>query len=440
MTKERTLLERLPVPAWLPRIARTIPFRVGLVVVCLTVHLIAITTLGRTQFHRPFDAAPDEPPHFLTPTTGIARNWDRLVVSRWDTGHYTTIALRGYTLCPKNGFPDGNFAPTQFTCDLAFYPTYPWLAWAVSLGGRLPIDWTFLAISLVCSGIFLFLWTGPWFVARMGLWPTYVSFIVLNVFTTAYTLVTAQTEPLALVLTLGAFVALMGRRFLLGALLAGAASAVRITALSTGLAYGLALIAVTVQQWPLDRRALGRRALELVASGWGVLALLGYYAFRFHDPFVYLHAHAQTHGHNPSFARLFAPDIDQVAAAIDHPLHEGVWLAAALLWFGLGHREALARFSLPERVFCYALFGICVVVAAYGTADLAFQGMNRYLILCFPLFLAIAAQTARRPFVLAVWIVICVWHYWNIDLCEYTGGPGNNTLKMCHAAHWIGRI
>ena len=126
--------------------------------------------------------------------------------------------------------------------------------------------------------------------------------------------------------------------------------------------------------------------------------------------------------------------------AIDHPMHEGVWLAAGLLWFGLGHKEALQHFSIPERVFCYVLFVMCVGVAVYGTADLAFQGINRYLLLCIPLFFAMAAAMARRPFVLVLWLLLCTWHYRNIDLCEYAGGPGNNTLKQCHAQHWIGRI
>jgi hypothetical protein len=439
-SKAPRLFDRLAVPPWLPRVAQTVPFRLAVVVVALAVHLAAIVILGQERFGLPFNRAPHEAPHLVHPNDVAPKQWDRLIVSRWDSGHYLSIATRGYSMCPKEGFPTANFAPYQWTCDLAFFPTYPWIGWLASFGGRVALDYTLWIVSLVCSAIFLFLWTGPPIVERMGLGPTWVSFLMLNGFTTAYCLVTVQTEPLALVLTLGALVALMRKRYLLGALVAGAATAVRVTAVSTGVAYGLALVAVTVAEWPLTGRALARRVLEMVLSGWGILALLIYYGLRFHDPFIYSHAHAATHGHHPSLARLFPPDVDQVAMAIDHPMHEGIWLAAGLLWFGLGHKEAMSRFSRPERIFCYALFVMCVGVACYGTADLAFQGMNRYLLLCIPLFFAMAATTARRPFVLVLWLLLGTWHYWNIDLCEYAGGPGNNTLNQCHAQHWIGRI
>jgi hypothetical protein len=178
----------------------------------------------------------------------------------------------------------------------------------------------------------------------------------------------------------------------------------------------------------------------MVMSGWGLIALMITFTIRFGDPFAYMHAHSQSFGHKPSLSLLLPPDVDQIALAIDHPLHEGIWAAAALLWFALGHKESMSRFRVPERVFCYALFVLCIGVAAYGTVGLAFAGMTRYLLLCLPLFFAIGAITARRPLALALWLTFGAWHYWNIDVCEYTGGPGNRTLQQCHAGHWIGRI
>jgi hypothetical protein len=44
-----------------------------------------------------------------------------------------------------------------------------------------------------------------------------------------------------------------------------------------------------------------------------------------------------------------------------------------------------------------------------------------------------------RPAVLAIWLAMSVWHYWNIDLCTYTGGMGSHVLKVCHAGHWLQR-
>jgi len=426
--------------AALARIVQTVPFRIALALLVLGGHLAAVVISGKHRFDAPFNAAPGRPPALLSPNDGAPANGNRLSVARWDSSNYIAIALRGYSQCPDKNLRGADLRPLLRTCNLTFYPTYPLLGWLASGGGRLPIDFALWGLSLAASAILLFLWTGPTLVERFGLWPTYVSFAVFNLFTTGFILVTMQTEPLALVFTLGAFIALARRHTTLGAALAGAATAMRITALATGLAYAAALIALTIWERPQAVAARVRRGAELLLSGWGVLALLGYYWVRFGDPFIYLHAHSQAFKHEASLAALFPPAAEKVAASLAHPLHEGVWLAAALLWFGLGHKPALARFAPVERVFLYALFFGCVGIAAYGSVGLAFAGMTRYLLLCLPLYFAIAALTARKPIVLALWLALSSWHYWNADLCEYSGGPGERTLRKCNQAHWVGRI
>jgi hypothetical protein len=429
-----------PLAAALPRIVQAVPFRIALALIVLGGHLAAVVISGKRRFEAPFNAAPGRAPALVSPNDNAAANWNRLSVSRWDSGNYISIALRGYSQCPDKSLRGADLKPILRTCNLSFYPTYPLLGRLVSAGGRVPIDFALWALSLAASAVLLFLWTGPTLVARFGLWPTYVSFAVFNLFTTGFILVTMQTEPLALVFTLGAFIALARRRTTLGAVLAGGATAMRITALATGLAYAAALVALTIWERPQAVAARVRRAAELVLSGWGILALAGYYWIRFGDPLIYLHAHSQSFKHEASLGALFPPAAEKIALSLAHPLHEGVWLAAALLWFGLGHKPALARFAPVERVFLYALFAACVGIAAYGSVGLGFAGMTRYLLLCLPLFFAIAALTAPQPVVLALWLAISGWHYWNADLCEYSGGPGERTLRKCHQSHWVGRI
>jgi hypothetical protein len=421
-------------------VAQTVWFRLALATFCLAGHLVAMTVSSAVRFEAPFNTAPGQPPAFAHPRDAVAQHWDRLAVSRWDSGNYISIALRRYTLCPDSSLRGANLPALGGTCNFSFYPAYPLLGWVASLGARIPIDYALWGLSLAASLAFLFLWTSPILVDRIGLGPTYVSFFVFNLFTTGFLLVTVQTEPLALALTLGAFLALARRRLLLGAVLAGAATAIRITAVATGLAYAIALLALTFWERPQARRAWLRRGLEIAVSGWGVLTLMGYYALRFGDPLLYLHAHAQSFHHQVSLLNLLAPDPQKIILSLEHPLHEGVWLAGALLWFALGHRQTLDRFPRVERVFLYALFILSIGVAAYGSVGLAFAGMNRYLLLGLPLFFVIAVLSARRPLLLALWLTFSVWHYWNSDLCEYSGGPGDRTLRQCGQAHWIGRI
>ena len=203
-------------------------------------------------------------------------------------------------------------------------------------------------ISLLSSFLFLFLWTGKDLTSRLGVAETYLALLFFNAYTTGYCLVMVQTEPLTLVLALGAFVAFARQHRLLGALLAGAASGVRITGVAIGLAFAAGLLVELLRERPRSVWPWVRGALLAAVSVWGQLALMAYHAHRFGDPLTYIHAHGQLfHHEHAGLGALFPPDADKIVQSIDFPLHEGLWLAAALLWFAHGHREALAAF--PRR-------------------------------------------------------------------------------------------
>jgi hypothetical protein len=425
----------------LPRLeafAQRRPVRAAAAVLCLAVHLAALTYSGASRFDAPFNAAPGHPPKFVNPSAeGAPRNWNRLVVSRWDAGHYIQLGLRGYQYCP----PRSAGAPANaVACDLAFYPTYGLLGRAVSLGGVIPIDFALFGISLVSSFIFLFLWTGPALTKRIGVAETWLSLLLLNAFTTGFSLVSVQTEPLTLALTFGAFVALQRRWWLFAGALAGAASSMRITGVATGAACALGIIVQTWGERPTSRREWIHRGVAVALCGWGAAAIMTYHFARFGDALAYVHVHSATFHHHPSLASLLSPRPEWLVHAMEQPLHEGVWFVAGVLWFLLGHREALRPFPAPERAFWYTLYWTTVGIAAVGQVEIWFQGMNRYLLLALPLFLSMASLLRRRPLALTFWLIVSVWHYWQVDICTYTGGPGDHVLQVCHTPHWMGRI
>ncbi len=405
---------------------------------CLAIHLAVLTHSGK-RFGAPFNAAPGQAPAFLNPATDpYPQRWNRLVVSRWDAGQYIELGLRGYQYCPPR--QAGGEVPDARGCNLSFYPTYGLLGRAASFGGRIPIDYALFAISLLASFVFVFLWTSPAIAERLGLGQAYLALLLFNVFTTGFALVTVQTEPVTLALTMGTFVALARRWWVLAAFLAGAASGMRITGVAVGMACAVAQAIETWRTRPHTRRGWARHAGTILLCGWGELALMTYHHYRFGNAFAYMTSHAKAFRHHPSFGALFWPDHEQLVLSMEHPLHEGVWLAATLLWFLLGHREALRRFPSPERGFWYALFLGTVGIASFGMAPIAFLGMTRYLLLALPLFFAMAGVMRSRPAVLALWLILSSWHYWNVDLCYYTGGQGDRVLRICGAGHWAGRI
>jgi hypothetical protein len=419
------------------RVLGTLWFRSLFAIVCLALHLEAATTMGEQRFGVPFNAAPSSAPAFAdVKHDREARNASRLVVARWDAQHYIGQALRGYTQCPQTSVAGQDLKPYLPTCDLSFYPTYPLVGRVLSFGGRVPIDYALLGVSLVSSFLLFLMWTSRSITARLGMGGAYASLVIYNAFTTGFTFVAIQTEPLFLALTLAAFLAFDRRWYLLGALAAGAATSIRVSGAATGFAYGLALLVATLDERPRSPLAWAQRGVELLLPGWGFFALLAYNAVRFGDALVYFHAHSQLFSHSVGFTT----DPETLVRSLDMPLHEGLFVVVTILFFLLGHRDALRRFSVPGQVFWYALVVVGLGISLLGSFGLSFSGMNRYLLQAMPIFFAMGMLMRKKPVLLCAWLAFSIWHYWQAELCIFTGGPGNHTLMQCHDAHWIGHF
>ncbi len=407
--------------------------RAALATLCLALHLAAIILFAHARFGQPYNRAPGHPPAFATPTAQSPAGWNRLVVSRWDAQHYVNLALRGYGQCPAQTRRTGAIpAPPTMLCDLAYYPGYALAGRVASLGGRIPIDYALFFVSLASSWIFFFLWTGPEIVGALGLRATLVALACFNVFTTGFTVATVQTEPLLLVASLAAFVLAQRGRTLPAALVAGVATGVRVS----GVATGLAMVAfIAIDAWrarPLSRGTWAARAGACALSFWGLAAMLAYDGIALHDPLIYVHAHEASFGTAPKLSALLLPDTRWLLGSLAAVEHEGVVLAAALVWLGLGLREAAKGFDPPARAYWYALTAGVLGVSMLGTVSRSFIGMNRYLLVVIPLFFAMGKLLERRRLALAVWLCLSAWHYWNVDLCYFVGDQGAETVRRCH--------
>jgi hypothetical protein len=175
-------------------------------------------------------------------------------------------------------------------------------------------------------------------------------------------------------------------------------------------------------------------------SGWGLAVMMAYHARRFGDPLIYLHAHSQAFGHSPSLGALLAPSVETILRSLDHPEHEGMWVAGALLWLALGLRPAMCGFSWQARAFWLALTGATLGISMLGSVQLAFAGMIRYLLLALPLFFSIAKVGQRFRAAYVLWLLLSGWHYLHVNLCSYVGNPGEEALRKCSNAHWSGRM
>jgi hypothetical protein len=399
-------------------------FRLACAIVFIAMHMFAVVRFGRS-IDLPFNHAPGEPPYFSNPSLeGPPNLWDRFLISRWDSVHYMALALRGYSTCPPRPVP-ANYLEIPVQCQLSFFPGYPAIAWLMSFGGRLPIDWVMLGISIAAGVLFLYLWTHEVLRKALGTRVCYMSLLAFNVFPAAFALVTIQTEALVLAATMACFIAVQTRRLTLGALCSGFATGIRITGVGVPIAYAVSILAL---HWKEGRKVTGGWVVATLArlaiSAWGIAVTAGYHYYRFNDPLAYLHSHARAFKHEPSLVSVFFPDWDLVHRSIAAFEHEGVWVGAALLWLALGMRKALAGFDLPARFFWIGLTAATLGIAMPGSVELAYAGMIRYLLLVIPLFFSIAAVGKRSKAAFVLWIALSAWNYYNVTLRFYlTGGP-----------------
>ena len=219
--------------------------------------------------------------------------------------------------------------------------------------------------------------------------------------------------------------------------MAGATSGIRITGIAIGAAYAIGLLVEHLQTRQRPLRVWVRLVLLGLLCAWGQLVLMTVHGVRFGNPFAYIAAHGAAFKHNPSLGAMLWPDPEWLVEAIDYPLHEALWWVAALFWYLLGRRRVLARLSPAQRAFWDVAFWATIGIATAGMLPIALAGMSRYLLLAFPLFFAMAAVMRRHPAALMLWLAISIWHYWNIDICTYTGGMGWHVLRVCHEGHLL---
>jgi hypothetical protein len=402
------------------RIVTSVPFRLFVATVTLLFHLFAFKTLAADRIGIPFNSAPNHAPAFDYPDQPAPSFWNRIIVSRWDSQHYIDILERGYSRCAPEDLRGVDLNPYMLRCGFNFYPGYAMVGRLVAKLLHAPADYALLGVALAASFAFVFLWTGPALTSTLGVGTTYLSLLLFNLFTTGFALVTIQTEPLALLSALCAFLCLRRRWWLLGALIAGAGGAIRITGPSIGAGYGIALLAHAIlnrEDRPLVR--WGRLFAAAPLCVWGQLTIFAFFGWKYKDPLLYVHGHSQAYSHHVNVLEAIFPSPDMAMRSLTMGLHEGLFVFLGLFWLALGMRRGLAPFPTVERVYWYATSFFVLGIGLVGSAGLAYGGMNRYFLLVLPLFFGMATVLRRRPLALFVWAAFSFWHYWNVDLCVF---------------------
>jgi len=210
---------------------------------------------------------------------GLLEPWDR-----WDTPHYTDIAVFGYMADdPGSLFEPGyrQVYPGELDLYIVFFPLFPWLVGAANAVLHAPI-----VAALVVAGVaslfvapllyrLVSIDLGP----RIGLWAAGL----LLVFPTAYFLHIGYTESLFLALAFGSLYAARTGRWWLAGLLALLATLTRVN----GLVLAPALGVEAWLQWRDDRRLRAEWLAPIAGVGIGFGMYLALNQVVYGDPLAF---------------------------------------------------------------------------------------------------------------------------------------------------------
>jgi hypothetical protein len=313
-------------------------------------------------------------------------------LAQWDAQWFVHIAKYGY---------DSSQAP-------AFFPLFPLLVAGL---GRVINSYVVAGtiISLIAGAIGAVV-VGR--IARSALGERLAedSVLYLALYPIAFVFTTAYSEGLFLALSAGAFLAAMQRRSLLAGVLGALAVATRFTGVALVVPL-LVFLRPSDRSWrelirPLSTALL---AVPLVLYGW-------YLHVHVHDTFAFLHAHTERKRETPGLGPL-AGLWDAVSAGY-HGAAELVRHLPERLGDARGYqsKELFATWNVVHLLLLaiaiwltwYAWRRLGPVYGGYSAAILLIvlagpievfplQGLPRFLVVDFPLFLALADLTAQRP-------------------------------------------
>ena len=323
---------------------------------------VALATLGSILF----------PPSNWMPTDVPEIAFIEALV-RWDAGWYGEIAQNGYWL------KGGEQSP------VAFFPLYPVLIHAVAWLGI--NRWVAgVLVSFLCAMAALYLFSRWARHLSEASWPT--AFWLLALYPCAeYLYGVVYSDALFLLLAVGAFFALEKDRPILSAILGAMACASRPVA-------PVLVIGLLVRS--LERRKGSVRFLDLVPAlaGLGLLAFMSYLQYRFDDPLAFAHVQGVPGWDQPpgwhSWLKLewFKTMFPKVAPLIG--LRLGGHALATVLAL------VLVVPTFKKLGWGYGVYTLLVIgIPAVSSKD--FQGLGRYVIAAFPLFLTMALLLQERP-------------------------------------------
>lgn len=405
-----------PYGAGIRRLAEQPIPRVAVATLLVCIHLALITVAGHSRLKLPFNSS-SEPPYYSNPHASVLggyprqpHHWSRLIVSRWDAEVYISFAIRGLSACPTKKAPGYMY----MDCGLAWFPAYGIMGGKLARILHIAPDIALLIISILSTILVNYFWTSKLITERIGVSAAWLTLLAFNAYPSAFYMVAPYTEPLTLALVFGGFWLMSKDRWWQAALLIGAASGLRGASLAFSGAFGLAALIASWHRRKSGDAGWWKPLASTPLAVWGLVATFVAFHFLVGDALAYVHAR-KAFGDFHAFSRLISPKFYLRGFTAQHM--DSVMMFGMLGLILLAGKPLLRAFTREQATFLIAagVLGMLLVIPTVHE----YWGINRYLLTC-PLGFLAAGHIARRyPWVFALWLVVCIWMYWNIEMCSY---------------------
>lgn len=313
--------------------------------------------------------------------------------ANFDGVHYLEIAQYGY-----------------FQSQQAFFPFFPLVIhfFAGLFGGNyILIALTIVNVSLLITLLLFWKLVRIDYNDRIAQW----SLLFFLLFPTSFFLGSIYTESIFLVFVLGSFYAARKKKWLLASILGGLASATRFV--------GIALLpAIIWEWWSVNEFKIKKEKLKIFFPDflWFVLIPMGLISYmiylnnKFYDALAFVHTQPGFGANRTGGEIILLPQVIfryiKIFLTVPWSSYD---LKIAILEFGLFAFALGMVLILRKRIRkSYFIFSLLVIIVPTLTGTLS--SIPRYLLVAFPLFIALALinSTRTKAFILIINILLMI--------------------------------
>ncbi len=292
----------------------------------------------------------------------------------WDSGHYVSIALKGYQY-PQH----------------AFFPLWPLLINITSFGNSIAVGFV-LSILFNLTVFILFYLLCKKITSEIN---ARTSLILFALFPSTIFLLASYTENLFLVTTMLSFLMLEHKRYYLSALFGGLCSATRLN----GSGIVIAFLTTKTKLW--------RKINLMIISFSGILGYMLFLKIKFNNPFLFLEAQREWCSVN-NRCQLTLPTkaLFDAAPVVHEFITTFSFNYVVLDWICAIAGLLLLKKTYKTLSLNYFMYSVAMISIPLMSGSLV--GMARYILVVFPAFMVLGGTTQSKRLRFILYIIFAI--------------------------------